>query len=454
VKGTRLILHADGRWFAFDDARVTVSTARPVPSGPAIVVSDFDGAVADVTALEGSPTHAVALIARRLRADGLVDNEAKVLLHKTRTVGAGYQALYTAVPLDRWQSLFAWAENQVDHCLLVPITALLWQCLRKGKGIVLRGGRQLVFMGLAGERIVYVSALAFSDDPDDVAMTVDSLAERVAMELGEDDDAPDALDVTWYQSLEYLSDLSPSREEGYVEAFARATGASVALGSQTRLVDGEGRSCRSGFPALGEHAGAMLSVNSGQVRGAWLAERALPWAAAASLALAVVLATLGGRWTLQAHAANENAEQLRQEAGSIEGTIASLAERQKLAPAYPAVLAFVEKAAALRGGLDAEAAVADVRHAAAGQVSILRVRTEPDGPDGKSNVLRVDGLVHPLAGAAEGSQIALFVQRLRDAGYEPVAVDPNTAGNGGGQSPAGFFSYQLRRPAAQKEHAS
>ena len=94
-------------WLVFDGAHVTRSDTRPRLQRAALAIADFEGAVSSVLALEGSAAHAVALIERRLRSDGMVDGEAKVLIHKTRTVGAGYQTLFTAVPLDRWQQMFA-----------------------------------------------------------------------------------------------------------------------------------------------------------------------------------------------------------------------------------------------------------------------------------------------------------------------------------------------------------
>jgi|GEM_PF-444698 len=192
------LLHQDGKWLAFDGARVRRLDTRPNIDRASIALSDFDGAVSQVTSLEGSPAHAVALIEKRLRADGLIDNESKILIHQTRTVGNGYQALFTAVPLDRWQQMFAWAEAQPDHCLLVPTTALLWRMLKPGRGIVLHGGRQVVFLASLRDRILHASALAFSDAREDLELTVASLGERVGRELGEGDaDALQTLEVEW-----------------------------------------------------------------------------------------------------------------------------------------------------------------------------------------------------------------------------------------------------------------
>ncbi|HUH90207.1 MAG TPA: hypothetical protein VLZ76_06075 [Lysobacter sp.] len=195
------LLHQDGHWLAFDGDRVTHLDARPKVDRATVVITDFDGSISQVTALEGSPSHAIALIEKRLRADGLIDNESKILIHQTKTVGNGYQSLFTAVPLDRWQQMFAWAEGQVDHCLLVPSVALLWQMLKPGRGIVLHSGRQFVFLASMRNRIVHVSALAFSESESDLEMTVAALAERAGKELAGADDALEALSVEWYGTL-------------------------------------------------------------------------------------------------------------------------------------------------------------------------------------------------------------------------------------------------------------
>lgn len=198
---TLFLLHMDGQWLTFDGNRVNRLDTRPKLDRSAIAIVDFDGAVSQVIALEGSPAHAVALIEKRLRADGLIDNESKILIHQSKAVGNGYQALFTAVPLDRWQQMFAWAEDHDDHCLLVPSLALLWRMLRPGRGVVLHSGRQFTFVAHLRNRIVHVSGLAYSESENDLAMTVNALAERAGRELAGTDDALETLEVEWYGGL-------------------------------------------------------------------------------------------------------------------------------------------------------------------------------------------------------------------------------------------------------------
>lgn len=514
----QLLLHQDGRWLAFEGEAVKALDGRPRVDRSSVVITDFDGAVSDVASLEGSPTHAKALIERRLRADGLLEGDSKVLIHHLRTVGNGYQALFTAVPLDRWQPMFAWADDQDDHCLLVPTMALLWKLLAPGRGVVLHSGRKVVFLAALRGGVVHASALAFSDARDDLAMTVAALAERAGRLLSMDDGALEPLEVQWIGALtplpavvargaaapraprradpvldrwptpedtttERTDAASPSMsfdgqdeyrhappstgeappapaaepppsidgdgalDERLIEIFAANSGASVALAAHVEVVDAAGRRCRSGIPPLAARAGAGVAVNSPAARAMHVAERVLPWASAASLLLALGLGALGGRWTLAAHAENTRAEALRAEIAAIDDDIAALAPRQGIPGDYGPLLDFVARATSLGAALDPTATLLELRDAAAGDVRLLRVRL--DSPAGEPTTLRVDGVVNYAAAddAGQGQQVARFVQRLREAGYVPVAIDPQADSARAG-APGGLFSYRLTRAPA------
>ncbi len=515
----RLLVHQDGRWLAFDGATVAVLEGRPRVERASLVLTDFDGAVSDVASLEGSPSHAVALIERRLRADGLIDGDAKVLVHEMRTVGNGYQALYTAVPLDRWQPMFAWADQQDDHCLLLPTVALLWKRLRPGQGVVLHSGRKVVFLASLRGGPVHASALAFSDSRADLAMTVASLGERAGTLLSGDESATETVTIDWIGALTPLASartpaaaasrpvapaspsgidtdetpterhggtarLEPSMsfdgqdeyaygepaadpapipttvpgvptigdgplDEALLEIFAAHCGAGVRLAPHVVVSDTQGRRYRSGLPPVLAGTSAAVAVNAGAARAMFVAERLLPWASVASLALAIGLAALGGRWTLSAHEARGGAAAIRMEAEDLESRALAMEAGQTVPPEYPAVLEFIGRATALGQSLDPTATLLALREAAGSDVRILRLRLDP-APNGGTS-LRIDGLVNYAAtagGPDRGQQVARFVQRLREAGYVPTAIDPQS-GNARAGAAGGVFSYQLTRaPAA------
>ncbi len=529
---TQFLLHQDGQWLAFEGATVKVLETRPKVDRSSVVVTDFDGAVSDVTALEGSSAHAVALIERRLRGDGLLETDSKILIHQLRTVGNGYQVLFTAVPIDRWQQTFAWADSQDDHCLLVPTVALLWKKLRPGRGVVLHSGRKLVFLASLRGSMVYASALAFSDSREDLSMTVAALGGRASRLLSAGDDALEPLTVEWIGTLTRLHDpsaapvrqrvvagiqlqredpvldrfatadetpidrndqRSPAGEdsssvsfdgqseyvhaasssdavngpespgstvvlkpatvfddvgaldEDLLEIFAANSGATVILAPYLRVSDSEGLQYRSGIPPLMQAASVSVAVNSPAARAISMAERVLPWASAASLILALGLGVLGGRWTLAAHEARGQAEALQGEVEALDLRASALEQRQAMPPDYPALLAFIDRATALSQALDPAATLLELRAAAGSDVRILRLRLDTTIVDKPS--LRVDGVVNFASSVGtqdQGQQLARFVQRLRDAGYVPTALDPQGGGARAGAA-GGLFSYQLTR---------
>ncbi|WP_433852387.1 hypothetical protein [Stenotrophomonas nitritireducens] len=445
-------------WLTFDGGHVSRSETRPRLQRAAMAVADFEGAVSSVIALEGSPAHAVALIERRLRSDGLVDGDAKVLIHKTHGVGAGYQALFTAIPLDTWQQTYAWSESQPDHCLLVPMTSLLFKALKPGQGVVLQSGRQLSVLALLRHGMVYRSSLAYSDDPDDLAMTAGSLAEQIADDLARGEDNLDPLEMKWCPLLvRHPGEERPWPDDSLREIFSARSGLKVATVPVRRVLDEAGNEYRSGAAWMERVAGAAIAVNPGGSRAAYLAEWALPYASAASLLFALVLGTLGARWTLSAHEANTRSEEINAQISGLDAQITALAPKSAMPDRFDDVLKFIERAGKLQGGIDPVAGMNLVREAADGQVRILRVRVEepapagspvraPDAPDVSEPTLRVDAVVDPDHGDA-GLQIPTFVERLRRAGFDPVPLDPQ-ASTAATRSAGGFFSYLLRRAAA------
>jgi len=458
------ILQQQDRWLVFDGDTVTQMQDRPRLDRAAMVMADFEGAVSNVITLEGSPAHAVALIQKRLRSDGLIDTESKILIHKTLVRGAGYQTLFSAVPLELWQQTYAWAESQADHCLLIPCTSLLWRALKPGQGLVLQSGRQVSVLIQLKHQLIYRSALAYSDDPTDLMMTVGALADQVAIDLDKGEDGLEPPQMLWCSALSARpSEGEPWPDDVLREVFSARGGLRVTPAATRRVVDAQGREYRSGIEWLSQHMSVASAINPGPSRVAFMAERLLPAASAASLIFAVALAAIGARWTLTARHAEQRSAQIQQQVQALEAGTSELESRSKLDPAFEATRAFLERGAQLQAGIDPVAALRQVRAAADGQVQILRLRlenTKPTAPVAPlpgslpmpagagagaaqgERVLRVDGVADPAQGTP-GMQVATFVERLRRAGYEPVALDPQA--NGVSARGGSVFSYLLKQ---------
>src|SRR5690606_227943 len=252
-----------------------------------------------------------------------------------------------------------------------------------GQAVVLQSGRQLSVLAMLKHDVIYRSSLAYSDDPEDLAMTAGALAEQFADDLARGEDNLEPLDVKWCPVLVRRPDEGqPWLDDSLREIFSARSGLQVATVPVRRVLDASGNEYRSGAAWMESTASAAIAVNPGSSRAAYLAEWALPWASAASLVFALVLGALGARWTLSAHEANTRSEAISAQLGELETRIQSLAGKAAMPDHFNDVLQVIERARTLQQGIDPVAGMGLVREAAAGQVRILRVRVEEPSPAG------------------------------------------------------------------------
>lgn len=449
------IIQLPGRWITFEGDSVSIGDTRPRLEQPAWLFCEFEGGVSSVISLEGSTAHAVALIEKRLRADGLIDGEGKILIHKHRSMGAGYQTLFTAVPLDIWQQTYAWAEAQPDHCLVVPITSLMWNAIKSGEGLVIHAGRQFAVLALRKHDIIYRSSMAYSEDPSDLAMTVGALAQQVADDLARNDENAEPVSFHWCPLLvPEPAQGEVSIQTSLAEIFSVNTGTSVRQAPTQLFVDAANNRWHSAIDWMRSKSSTRIAVNPLPSRVGYLAEWALPMASAASLFIAIALGALGARWTLNAGEAEDRANAVSAEIAQIEQQTLQLRDSISMPAGFDAALDFVGKAKQLADGVDPVSGLELVREAAQDQVRILRLRVdEPAAAQAgaapalagstQARTLRVDGMVDAERGTP-GMQVALFVERLRRAGFDPVPVDPQSGG--ATRAGGGIFSYLIKRP--------
>ena len=99
-----ILLHLDGNWALIEGDHIRSVPEYPRLTAPTRVLTDFGGAVSGVSTIHENRRYAEALIGRRLRDDGAIENEeARVLIHHGVSVPGGWQALYTAMPMTLWR---------------------------------------------------------------------------------------------------------------------------------------------------------------------------------------------------------------------------------------------------------------------------------------------------------------------------------------------------------------
>lgn len=435
------LLHLDGRWQLFDGDSCREFTEAPDQVPALRMISDFTGSVDGLASFEGRTDHAAALVEQQLRRAGLTDGESKLLVHRTGRLGQGFQVLYTAVAIEQWQRLLGWVQRQTDHCLLLPALAVLAQGLPSGQARLLRAGRRLTVLARQGERLVHAEVLAFSDDYADLASATTTLAERLLAQGGAD---IGALRLHWYCA----ATGDPEQESALARLFADTSGITTDMAPLQRYAwraDGlpaTARQCSSAVTALAALSRPRQALNRWPDRLAWMAERALPALAAATVMMTVGMWLVSGYLLYQRHHLHQEEIALRGNLHALQSTLPAVPPLSS-PPELAATQALIRQLHDVASGDNPASDLLRLQGAAGEDIRILRMRSEPRG--GRGSALRVEGVA-----SGAGAQLPRFVERLRAVGYSAQAVDPGT----GAGHPTGYFAYRLTRTDSPVERVA
>lgn len=417
------VISLEGRWYALEGDRLEELPAFPSLDGPLRVLADFNGALLGSERLDARPAYAAALIERRLRDDGLVGGQAHMILHRNRRVGGGCQVIFTAVETDSWQRYCTWLEKRSDVTELIAVGGVMASLLNRHSAVVVQSGAKLHWLsnGVDGPEVFRVAA--YSDASEDVAAAVASLVERIEQSAKELEG-----NVLWCDLL-----CEPVAGDAARQAFSQQSGLRTEQAPSREFSDSEGRARRSAAPWLLAESGILQIANPPAERLAAIAQRAMPFAAAATLVLAVGMAAMGWYWQSQYQQIAERPAELRSDIERLESQTRAIGSRADRLPANRQTLAFLERMVDVAGQPDLVEWVQMVSQAAEGRVAIYRLQLSERSPG-----LRVEGISEPGAGGVD--HLSSFIAALRFGGY---AVTPAEAS--GGALPAGYFAFHISR---------
>ncbi|RYX90365.1 MAG: hypothetical protein EOO28_29690 [Comamonadaceae bacterium] len=500
-----MILFTSGpMWLSFGKDTVSTLPAFPMPAGPATLLWAPVRGVTGVAALEGNPRHASVLIERRLRSEGSIEGDAKVFIHHFRTIGRGYQALYSVVPLEEWQSLLAWVRDLPDHCLVFPCPALLWAGLRDGEGAVLHDGVQMLFLGVAQGQIVHANVIAFSTLPEDIELAARALGEKVRKEWSalRVHGAVPELPVSWYSArsggglkplVEAGTDLQDEEagkretksgvsglDQDEICAFAASSGRVVVSKNEPFAERAAGADAPSGFltpvqtervesglSQLARHAKARLALNPSADKWRHVADRLLPACTALCLLSSAALLALSGTWMAGSNQVSSEVSRLAQRESSARQRMAGFASADVMPGDLARQIDFFESAMRLGNGRDVAGLLKALQSSATAEVRILGVRAEEVAkgePVKDQNLARatqaasarhtlsdvsgvqafvVDGLLSEAGIGQDSNLLSAWVRDMRSRGYELEAIDSKVPAAGTELS-SRLFSYRVQ----------
>lgn len=399
--------------------------AEDVPAWPrlahaALVVLDLDEVFTDVWRFEGKSEYAAALIEKRARTQGLVEGAAHVVMHRLLKVPGGFQAYFSAIPLDVWQRCTEWAREQGDHCLIMTATGLLCHGVANDGARILLSRRRWMYFAQTEEGMFFGSMQALGSGEDALGAAVRALLGRQSgmwTRLGAD-------------AVQYgiLWSTQPADDEIGQQAVREVLGDTPVTLFAAQL-DAAGARVQTVLPKLAHEGAGDQALNPLGERVAWRAER---WVAPVTVLTALVGLALiaGGALIAQRTDAYRTAGQGQR--GELE-TLQARIQAVSNVEAPHNLLPTTDLANRLDQGIryNPITFLANLKAATGKNLQIQRVRLDID-PQTRVRAFRVDGMAAPAASSA----VVQWVNRMTAAGWTLKAMDPE------GARP-GAFSYQL-----------
>lgn len=415
-----LILKLNGHaWQRMDGQGLSEIEPWPTLKRATLIVSDFDNAELGLYRLNGKSEYAPALIEKRARDEGLIDSEAHVFVHHVIPLSDGFQALFTIIPLNTWSEEKSWAEKQADHCLLVPLGALLSDGLRDGHGRVLRVRDTIYFAGVSDKQLLFHRISAIGNDREDIVNAVSALARGVL-----DDKAyNEQLNIEWCSLVS-----EGGEDEGeLLQSWSSITALATTMRPMASVGEGAKQSF-SALPSLTQKLSVTALANSPVQKVAWLSERLVAGVAAAMIVVSLALFSLGFYAQGQLDGVQTRLAHVQGELENYQMRIRQV-NQQELGARYHDTRDFVEQMKTARQ-FDPIAMLSLVKQSSGENVQIRRVRLERD--QRRVTGFRIDGV------SREDDLVSLgnFLAQLKANGWQARAVSA-------ADSQRGAFAYIL-----------
>lgn len=403
-----------------------------------------------VASFEGDPRHATTLLERRLRAQGEISSDVKILILESQQVGRGYQVLYVTVALDEWQQMLSWAGSQQHICRLTLATALAFKRVQAERAVVLHAGRHFHFFARHDGQLVHLQAVSVDDNVADLGAVAAMLGAQAREEMAAR--GCNKFEVTWVPAAfkGARSDL-----DAVTSAFAAAAQAEVELELESLgAPDAPSPEVHSGLLVLARHVRPKDLLNQGEDKLHVLAREYLPYGAVVATVAALGLAYVGYGWMRDASALRLQAHQLQAEEASVRESISVIARDTAVErPAVNRQVDVLHMLSKVQGDHDPVHLLHALRLGSQGGIRILSVSSvRPSAASGDASkavdepAVVVDGTLpeNAINSDRDTRSLSTFVKTLHEHGYRAEPVDIRSAAAGQDMSTR-LFSYRVTR---------
>ncbi len=411
--GSTAIIDLGGRRWALNGDRVVELENIDDADGSTWVFTDFEGAFKRVESVASEGRYCAAILEKQLRDRGDTDGVSKVLVIAAKTTSHTTNVLYTAVAAERFSSYWALANQQKDHCLLIPILSALYRYAVSvpddSSAVLLQYGLNFdVLLISRGQPVSCISVTTAGAEADDWERALHYLAEQIK-QVNSSLRSPLA-EIEWFS----WDPDEITAGQNLAGKLADTLGIPVQQAAECGLTLGDKR-FQTSLPTLLGCARLSDDVSGGRSRILYLSERILPWAVALVLGFSCALLAAGYYWQGTTRQDERLAARFQhqisdREAADISAQVAKNRQRSK---AGQAVLSFVPRLnqALLLPSLPK--IIADIRDAAPAALKVSGITLVPDQQNPQ---IIIDGQIDQDLQAAN-NDVGSLISGLRKHGY-------------------------------------
>ncbi|MDR3351526.1 MAG: hypothetical protein LBO00_00595 [Zoogloeaceae bacterium] len=426
-----LLFHLDEKWERCENGALRPLPKYPALEEPALVLTDFGKSVSGVFTASDNAHYLEAVIARRLRDDGLIDGEVRVLIHAVARGAGSHQVFYTAVPVENWQRLQSWAQSRREHCLLIAYAGLM-PCLLSGDNtaVVFHCNREISLLARQQRILGYCSVMAMSTREADFLEAVSALLRRLP--AGADGADGAKLKLQWHT---FGDPLSPELKTALQARLSQSGLVNARYASLPQTPGSASSQAADALTILSRPLqAARLAANPWSAKFAWFAESQLPRLGACMALCTVLLFAWACVALYQAHSFGQEVERSR---AVMRQTAEQTAPPEAHGQDFAITRDLIDAIAQAQAAIDPYAFLVNLRAAATAYgVHILRVSM-------KGEAITLEGWIEQKGGRDDALAAFLIALRRQDFMLEAVPSSAPTA-------VSGFFAYRLTPGASHK----
>lgn len=423
------ILQANETWHSFDEETYERIEKFSKTKKNSIFIVSSAGSISGLMNIEGKEKYANIIIEKKLKKEGQVDDEVKVIIHKILKSTDSYQVLYTAYPLDEWNKIIAWANEQDYHCMVVPIIRLgIEEALRTNKWVLISTENTITIIKANKIEFQIETVRAFSSGLDDKIKAINSIIKRINNKKKQH--------IIWFNTLtnEKIQNENLKVKEHVESEF------NITLENKNKDEEESNKS----IEMLCQHFESNWAMNDATEKIKFLMSSVKNKAYVISALISIIGIGQAGLWLWESEYIKKEIDKQNAQNENIKEAVKKLKSEKKTVEGRVELINLIQNIENIKSNIDVTTLLTVLKDAKKDDVRILRVFGEVNTQRLSQNQNKKETkLFIDVSSGDDGEQRPMlgFFDNLRNYNYQVIPVETQGSSN---EITRSIYTYQLK----------